>query len=220
MPPFPQRATLMAGLQQSPADPVLLHAFSQRCEADAAWQELHQVLDSCLPHLPVGSELEAMARYYNGKACVELGQHATALPQLERSIALQPAFPYSHQLLGRCLRSLDRRDQALEAFRRTTQLLPGFFWAWFELGELLLEQQEPEPAIEALQQALQACDSSAESEQALIRDALGRAEQAAQAQRLERLQQRVFPGISHLSPLQELQLSLAMLEELASHSAA
>lgn len=219
--PLPQRATLIAGLQQTPADLALLQAFTQRCEADAAWQDLQQTLRQCLPHLPQGSELEALANYYCGKACVELNQFEQGLPHLERCIALQPSFAYSHQLLGRCQRALNRFDEALESFRRTTQLMSSFPWAWFDLGEILLERQDSCAAIDALQQALRVGESTlSEQEQSVIQSALDRARQAAADAETQRLMQQLFPGVKHLTPLQSLELSLAMLEQLASQSAA
>lgn len=218
---LPQRATLLAGLEQAPADPVLLQALAQRCEAEGAWADLHAALQRSLPHLPSGSPLEAMATYYSGKACVELGQHAAAIPLLERSIALQPTFGYSHQLLGRCHRCLSQPQPAMQAFQRATELLPGFCWAWHDLGELLLEQGQALEAIAALKQALQAGGNGlADSDAAVIRTSLERAQQAAYAQHLQQVRQQLFPGVSQLSPVQELELSLAVLQELASQSAA
>jgi tetratricopeptide (TPR) repeat protein len=212
--PLPQIATLLAGLEITPNEPWLLQALVQRCEADAAWLELHGALSHSLPQLEPGTELQAMGLYYLGKACVELDRHDEALPHLEESILGQPDFGYTHQLLGRCFRKAGSSEQALQAFGRVTELLPQFPWGWLDLGELLLEQGRPAEAVQALLKASAAARASAEATPPEIPTALDRALDAHLHQRKRQLAEALFPGAHPLSPLQDLQLSLALLADL------
>ncbi|NDC15888.1 MAG: hypothetical protein EBZ76_12170 [Synechococcaceae bacterium WB9_2_170] len=213
-PPQPQRATLLAGLQAAPADPLLLQALTQRCEAEEAWLDLHTALSSSLPHLPAGSELEAMCLYYCGKAAVELGKYHEARPHLERSIQLQPGFGYTHQLLGRCCREMGDANAALIAFRSVTEVLPDFPWGWLDFGELLLQQGQATEAVDALRQAHRAARQAGDSHTAPVDAALQRALEAKLEQRRAQLTNERFPGVATLSPAQQLQLSLALLQDL------
>lgn len=214
--PQPLRATLIAGLELEPADPVLLQALSERCEADQAWEELHRALGTSLGLIEAGSELEALCRYYLGKASFELGRHQEARPHLERARDLRPDFGYVYQLLGRCCRSLSDDQPALAAFQQVTQLLPAFPWGWLDLGELLLEQNQIEPSVAALQRAQAAAIQAGEGTNPVIQAALERALQTSLEHRRRHLAAQLFPVTSLHSPVQDLQLSLALLQELAS----
>jgi Fe-S cluster biosynthesis and repair protein YggX len=53
-----------------------------------------------------------------GKALVEAGQYADAVPSLRRTLELNPDFSKVFELLGTCLLKIDRRAEALEVLRQ------------------------------------------------------------------------------------------------------
>ena len=46
---------------------------------------------------------------------------ARRVPELERAVALNPALPAAHSLLGRALMGAGRRDEAMAAFRPSSR---------------------------------------------------------------------------------------------------
>ncbi|MCS7167402.1 MAG: Fe(2+)-trafficking protein [Gemmatales bacterium] len=57
-----------------------------------------------------------------GKALLEAGNFAEAIPAFERAIALNPDFSKAYQYLGECYARLNQREKALEIFSRGYQV--------------------------------------------------------------------------------------------------
>lgn len=53
-----------------------------------------------------------------GKALLEAGEYAEAIPAFEKALSLNPEFSKAYQYLGECYAQLQQRDKALEIFQR------------------------------------------------------------------------------------------------------
>lgn len=173
-----QKQTLLQGLQAMPGDGALLVALGSLLEKEADWTGLREVLLDQLPRMPLGSAEEGKVVYLAAKACLELADYHQAVRLATKAVALLPAFPYAHHILGRALAQVGRKREAIAAQTRCAELEPSFAWCWFEIGSLTLELGDPAVARSAFHQAfIQQRDQDPDST-AIIREALARAERA------------------------------------------
>lgn len=88
-----------------------------------------------------------------GQAWLEQGQYQQAQTMLEEALADDPSSGWAHHFLGKALRGLGEREQALLHQRDAAEALPEFAWACFEAAELLVELDRPLEAALELQEA-------------------------------------------------------------------
>ncbi len=122
----------------------LNQALTQNNQSDAieATRELHNSSDP---------DVLLAAATTLGRA----GLHQEAVPFLEKSIRLQPAFAEAHYNLARAFIALREPDKAQRELRATVELRPGFYEAEALLGTLLAEAGQSEQAIPHLRAAVQ-----------------------------------------------------------------
>lgn len=225
-----QKATLLAGLRLNPGDPRFLEALGSRLEAEAAWQDLHDLFLPQLRSVEPGTALDGYVRYMLGKAATELGQEEEALPWLERAAEIRPDFPFAHHLLARCYRRLRRLPEALEASLTCCGLAEDFPWGWLETGELQLLLDQPREALRSFHLGLLAQKAVNASDLILFEEGLARAHEAVSAIERQALVAELWPDRPPLAPgqalepLEELELSLhqfrTMLDRVEARRAA
>ncbi len=88
---------------------------------------------------------------------IELGSYASAIPLLEKAIAVNPRNPDAFSLMGFSRRKLGERDSALQYYLKALELEPQHLGANEYLGELYLETSDLARAQERLQVLKQAC---------------------------------------------------------------
>jgi tetratricopeptide (TPR) repeat protein len=125
----------------------------------------------------------AEARLLMGVAHLRRGDHRAAVPELERAIALNPALPGAHSLLGRALMGAARRDDSVTAFAAELALTPNDFDANLYLGIMLKDDGRLDEAHEHLKRAqrLRSRDVGVQYALGALHLAAGRAEDARQA---------------------------------------
>jgi predicted O-linked N-acetylglucosamine transferase (SPINDLY family) len=121
--------------------------------------------------------------HYLGVAHLQQGQPGTALPLLERALALGPNDPSLQANLGLALTSLGRPEQALRHLDRALALRPGLPEALNNKGWALRALHRLEAALACLDQALAANPKLGEvhHRRALVLGALHRQEEALEA---------------------------------------
>lgn len=126
-------------------------------------------LEEALAHHEAGRLGEAEAQYRavlhrdanNARALHLLGvlQHQygdnrSALGNIRRAVALDPAVALFHFNLGNVLAAMDETASAAEAFARATELDPGHAAGWFNLGRARMQRNLEGEAIAAFRRAL------------------------------------------------------------------
>jgi tetratricopeptide (TPR) repeat protein len=125
---------------------------------------------------------EASAYHLLGGVLGQSGRIDEARLQLERALALRPAFPAALVDLGHVLRLQGDPQAAIAAYRKALAFEPGFALAAVSLGEVLLGQREHAAAVEAFEIALQApADARAMKGMVAALEQLDRAEAACRA---------------------------------------
>lgn len=209
-----QKATLLAGLQASPGDPLFLEALGSILEADEAWEEVLEQFQTQLPALPDGTPIAAYAHYMLGKAAVELGQMDKALVWLERSAEIKPDFPYTHHLVARCYLNRGQLQKALAAFDRCSAIVPEFPWSWLGRGEVELLMGHADQALVSLRKALGYQQHQQGDHLQPFIDAIHKAGANLNKQRRRSMAAELWPDRppldddQQLAPLDELQLCL------------
>ena len=77
------------------------------------------------------------ANLFLGSSYTQLGEHARAVPPLEKVIAAQPTERNARVMLAEALLALDRFDESAQQFRRASELAPGNPGVWYGLGRAL-----------------------------------------------------------------------------------
>lgn len=77
------------------------------------------------------------ANLFLGSSYTQLGEHARAVPPLEKVIAAQPNDRNARVMLAEALLALDRFDESALQFRRASALAPENPGAWYGLGRAL-----------------------------------------------------------------------------------
>jgi tetratricopeptide (TPR) repeat protein len=125
----------------------------------------------------------AEARLLLGVAHLGRGDHRAAVPELERAVALNPALPGAHSLLGRALMGAARRDDSVKAFMAELARNPNDFDANLYLGIMLKDDGKLDQAYEHLKRAqrLRSRDVAVQYALGALHLAAGRTEAARQA---------------------------------------
>src|SRR5882724_11850640 len=77
------------------------------------------------------------ANLFLGASYTQLGEHARAVPLLEKVIAAQPNDRNARVMLAEALLALDRFDESAQQFRRASELAPENPGIWYGLGRAL-----------------------------------------------------------------------------------
>ena len=77
------------------------------------------------------------ANLFLGASYSQLGEHARAVPPLEKVIAAQPNDRNARVMLAEALLALDRFDESAQQFRRASELAPENPGVWYGLGRAL-----------------------------------------------------------------------------------
>jgi tetratricopeptide (TPR) repeat protein len=77
------------------------------------------------------------ANLFLGASYTQLGEHARAVPLLEKVIAAQPNDRNARVMLADALLALDRFDESAQQFRRASELAPDNPGVWYGLGRAL-----------------------------------------------------------------------------------
>src|SRR5690606_4588740 len=83
-------------------------------------------------------------------------QWASAIPPLERAVALYPGYAEAHHLLGLVLTNLEKPEKAIMALKRAVEAYPHFAQAWLDLGFIYQQQSQFDKAEQAFSLALKA----------------------------------------------------------------
>ncbi len=89
------------------------------------------------------------------------GQSAEALSYFQLALKLLPRQPVILTNHARCLRQLERHEEALTELRKAVEYAPGFGEAWMELGQCALQLGRNALAISAFETALKGDSQSA-----------------------------------------------------------
>jgi len=103
----------------------------------------------------IGAQYRAFGLFQAGVTAFKGGQFAEALRQLEASRAAYPDFPQLHFYLGQTLEELNRRFDALFAYKEAIKLQPGNAEYWFFLGSALHQESRLADAAVCFQKVLQ-----------------------------------------------------------------
>jgi tetratricopeptide (TPR) repeat protein len=95
----------------------------------------------------------AEARFLMGAAHLRRNDSRSALPELEKAAAENPALPAVHSMLGRALVGVGRRDEALAAFRNEIARNPNDFDSNLYIGLFLKDDGKLDEAHEHLKRA-------------------------------------------------------------------
>jgi tetratricopeptide (TPR) repeat protein len=95
----------------------------------------------------------AEVRVLMGVAHLQKGDDRAAVPDLERAVALDPALPAAHSLLGRALMGTGRRDDSVKAFEAELAVNPNDFEANLYLGIMRKDDGKLDEAYEHLKRA-------------------------------------------------------------------
>lgn len=133
----------------------------------------------------------AEARLLMGAAHLRRNDSRSAVPELEKAAAANPALPAVHSLLGRALVGIGRRDDALAAFRKELERNPNDFDSNLYVGLFLKDDGKLDEAEEHLKRAgrLRPNDPAVLYMLGSLHLAAGRAEEAQKA--LETVTSRV-----------------------------
>jgi len=88
-----------------------------------------------------------------GVAHLRRGDNRSALPELQKAVAMNAELPAAQGLLGRALMAMGRRDDAAAAFRAELLRNPNDFDANLYLGMFLKDDQKLDEAYEHLKRA-------------------------------------------------------------------
>jgi predicted Zn-dependent protease len=77
------------------------------------------------------------ANLFLGASYSQLGEHARAIPPLEKVIAAQPNDRNARVMLAEALLALDRFDESALQFHRASELAPENPGVWYGLGRAL-----------------------------------------------------------------------------------
>ena len=89
-----------------------------------------------------------------GKAYVDVGRAADAIPPLEVAVRANPRFARAHDYLGRALFAMRRPAEAFEHVQRAAMLDPGDELILLDLGKLLADGGRAADAIRAFDRVL------------------------------------------------------------------
>jgi len=68
---------------------------------------------------------DAVLHYGLGCECLRRGEFTVAAEALQRALELQPDYSAAHRELGKALEKLNRREEAVAAYRRGHQIATG-----------------------------------------------------------------------------------------------
>jgi tetratricopeptide (TPR) repeat protein len=94
--------------------------------------QAHEVINTLLKLEPDNRDYLSL----NAAACVGLGRHEEAISLYRRLVAAPPASPELHVALGHALKSVGRRQEAIESYQMAAGLRPGFGDAYWSLANL------------------------------------------------------------------------------------
>jgi protein O-GlcNAc transferase len=83
----------------------------------------------------------------------QAGELEAARQCLDRALGLHPSRAELHFLRAEILGGLDRREEAVEAYREALAIRPDYFEARVNLGDVLLQIERPAEALEVLDAA-------------------------------------------------------------------
>lgn len=89
--------------------------------------EFEQGLSFCRRALELNSNL-AEVNFIAGVICRKLGLYSKSIKYAEKSIVLDPYFPLSYGLLGRCYSYQGDSEKAMFYWKKGYQLMPAFFF--------------------------------------------------------------------------------------------
>jgi hypothetical protein len=96
----------------------------------------------------------ATVRYNLGRSLLQEGQHAEALVQLERAVALDLLDEHAPNDLGVALSRLGRRPEAIAMFRRAILINPSYTDPYLNLGIAYLSQNDRRSALAVYRELL------------------------------------------------------------------
>jgi tetratricopeptide (TPR) repeat protein/uncharacterized caspase-like protein len=128
----------------------------------AAFEEGANLLDRTQRLFKTGSAFEPQKRFFTGRASLERGEYAQAVPELQRVIAIDPEAAYAYNALGQAFWKQNRLQEAIQPLERSIQLAPNWSYPRDTLAFIYLEQRLYQQAEQAFQQSIQlSAESSA-----------------------------------------------------------
>lgn len=110
---------------------------------------------ACLDRIRRGDPLWAEAQAERAEALMAGKKHGEAYNDLRSALRTDPREPALWLALGHVLNSLDRLDEAEDAYRNTTDLQPESVRALAGIADVCLKLGRPDEAVEAGEKALE-----------------------------------------------------------------
>ena len=98
-------------------------------------------------------EDDAVVLYNLGIAYSELGQYQNAIEQLEKAVAIKPAYSHAWTGIGVAYQRLGKLTEAIAALNKAVEADPGDGYAHRNLGAVLAGQGKPEKALAHMREA-------------------------------------------------------------------
>ena len=126
----------------------------QTAQAHLAARRLGEAANACQQALAI-SPRHASGLYLMAIIAGEAGRPAEALRFLDQLVAVVPNAAEAHGNRGIALMSLERLDEAEQAFRRSIELDPRRPEPWYALGALKTQRDDPQATFEAFLRVLE-----------------------------------------------------------------
>jgi tetratricopeptide (TPR) repeat protein len=129
----------------------------------ALFDEGADLLDRTQRLFKASTAFEPQRRFFAGRAFIERGDYAQAVPELQRALAIDPEAAYAYNALGLALWKQNRLQDAIQPLQRSIQLAPNWTYPRDTLALIYVEQRQYSTAEQAFQTAVQinAQDSAA-----------------------------------------------------------
>src|SRR2546428_155745 len=129
----------------------------------ALFDEGADLLDRTQRLFKASTAFEPQKRFFAGRAFIERGDYAQAVPELQRALAIDPEAAYAYNALGLALWKQNRLQEALQPLQRSIQLAPNWTYPRDTLALIYVEQRQYSTAEQAFQASIQinAQDSAA-----------------------------------------------------------
>lgn len=107
----------------------------------AVFDEGAELLDRTQRLFKASTAFEAQKHFFAGRASIERGEYAQALPELQRALAVDPEAAYANNALGLALWKQNRLQEAIQPLERSIQQAPNWTYPRDTLALIYLEQR-------------------------------------------------------------------------------
>jgi tetratricopeptide (TPR) repeat protein len=130
--------------------------YVEKCPSCPDVEEYHQwCRNEELANTAVDGQYRAFLLFRQGAAAFQGGNFLEAVRLLDQAQAIYGAFPQLHFIRGQALEELNRRGEALYAYKEAIKLQPANAEYWFFLGKALDAEQMREQAVVCFRKTLE-----------------------------------------------------------------